>query len=86
MLNPFRKVISVIDEALKINEVDEINIEKEREIVLDSVGFPKELYNRRGFELSGGEQQRAALARLVAVKPILLILDEPFSLRMLNHN
>ncbi len=48
VLNPFRKVISIIDEALKINGVDENNIEKERENVLSSVGFPKELYNRRG--------------------------------------
>jgi peptide/nickel transport system ATP-binding protein len=79
ILNPFRKVKNILAEALKINGVDESNIEKERENVLSSVGFPKELYNRRGFELSGGEQQRAALARLLAVKPGLLILDEPFS-------
>ena len=79
VLNPFRKVISVIDEALMINGVDKNNLENERDAVLASVGFPKELYNRRGFELSGGEQQRAALARLLATKPVLLILDEPFS-------
>jgi ABC-type dipeptide/oligopeptide/nickel transport system ATPase subunit len=79
VLNPFRKISSVIDEVLVINRIDKKYIEKERGKILDSVGFPKELYDRRGFQLSGGEQQRAALARLLATNPDLLILDEPFS-------
>ncbi len=79
ILNPFRKVSSIIDEALIINRIHKNYLTRERESILNSVGFPKELYDRRGFQLSGGEQQRAALARLLATNPVLLILDEPFS-------
>lgn len=79
VLNPYRKVPSIIDEALRISGITQSNLRKEREKVLNSVGFPMELYSRRGMELSGGEQQRAALARLLSAKPVLLILDEPFS-------
>lgn len=44
---------------------------------LQKVKFPEENYDASPFELSGGQKRRAAIAGVIAMKPAVLILDEP---------
>ncbi|MGT2742789.1 ATP-binding cassette domain-containing protein [Streptococcus plurextorum] len=60
-------------ENLKLVSKDREKIEK----LLKEFGLKKEMLNKKVYHLSGGEQQRIALVRLLLKKPRLVLADEP---------
>lgn len=57
--------------------LDENEIEERIKMAADFVGLDEELLSKSPFDLSGGQKRRAAIAGIIAMKPEILVLDEP---------
>jgi ABC-type Fe3+/spermidine/putrescine transport system ATPase subunit len=75
---PHMTVYENIAFGLKLRKLPEKEIRERVRWVLELLGL-EGLENRYPGQLSGGQQQRVALARALAVKPKVLLLDEPLS-------
>jgi oligopeptide/dipeptide ABC transporter ATP-binding protein len=79
-LNPRQSVGTTIGQAInRHRKVDGAQRQREIADVLDSVGLASYQARRYPYELSGGQRQRVAIARALAVRPRLIICDEPVS-------
>jgi len=79
-LNPRHTVGKIIAAPFEIQDVKpEGGVKKAVQEIMDRVGLNPEHYNRFPHEFSGGQRQRIGVARAIALRPQLIVCDEPVS-------
>ena len=79
-LDPRMSVRAIIEEPLIIHRLGDRRARRKTvDGLLDRVGLPQSASDRYSFEFSGGQRQRIGIARALALKPKLIVCDEPVS-------